>query len=72
MKIFQIVQSVNNMSSGPTYSVGELAEKLSRAGHFVKVNTFGVEPEKWPFDVALENIYGLFDAVQKCLLGLKG
>ncbi len=57
MNITQILQSVNNMSAGPTYSVGSIAEELSKTGHDVTVMSFGVPPQKWSFRVELDNTY---------------
>jgi glycosyltransferase involved in cell wall biosynthesis len=53
MRISQIIQSVDNLSAGPTYSVAKLADELHKLGEDVSVLTLGRPPKAWPYDTPL-------------------
>ena len=57
MNITQILQGVDNLSAGPTYSVGFLAHHLAGRSHSVRVLSLGEEPTSWPYAAPLY-IYG--------------
>jgi len=54
MKIIQIVQSISNLSAGPTYSVGSLAHYLTLKNHDTQLFALGEKPPKWPYTVTLK------------------
>ncbi|WP_133716207.1 glycosyltransferase [Methylocaldum gracile] len=58
MKIHQVLQSVDNPSAGPTYSVGALAHHLRLRGHDVTVAALGKDPEEWPHRAQLRTFDG--------------
>lgn len=68
MKVCQIVQSVSNMSAGPTYSVGSLADELTNLNCEAKVCSFSKHTDEWPFKVDLINSYEALESFG--LLGL--
>lgn len=53
MRIHQIIQSVNNPSAGPTYSVARLADELHKLGEEASVLTLGQPPAQWPYEAPL-------------------
>ena len=63
MNICHILQSVNNMSAGPTYSVGSVAQELSWIDNNVHVCAFGENPVTWPFDVELVNFHNRLELI---------
>ena len=54
MKIFQIIQRVDNPSAGPTYSVSRLASELRALGEDAAVLSLGTAPQAWPDEVPLQ------------------
>lgn len=48
MRSIQIIQGVRNTSSGPTYTVGRLANELCMLGEDSSVLTLGTHPSHWP------------------------
>jgi glycosyltransferase involved in cell wall biosynthesis len=61
MRISQIIQSVDNLSAGPTYSVARLADELHKLGEDVSVLTLGRPPKEWPYDTPLRIHDGAFE-----------
>ena len=57
MKVIQALQSVDNMSAGPTHSVGYLSDLLVKHNHQVTVMALGKQPRIWPHASDLE-VYG--------------
>ena len=57
MRIIQVLQSVNNMSAGPTHSVGYLSDQLVKLDHQVTVMALGDMPDAWPHASSLD-VYG--------------
>jgi glycosyltransferase involved in cell wall biosynthesis len=61
MRIHQIIQSVNNPSAGPTYSVARLAGELHKLGEEASVLTLGQPPAQWPYETPLKIHDGLLE-----------
>ena len=61
MRNYQIIQSVNNLSAGPTYSVTRLADELHRLGEESHVLTLGQPPALWPYATQLSIHDGLLE-----------
>lgn len=59
MKVTQVLQGVDNLSAGPTYSVGALSQYLNALGNDVAVLAFGRRPAQWPFTSELNIPAGL-------------
>lgn len=53
MKIYHIIQGINNVSAGPSYSVGAISQHLAARGNQVEVMAFGSRPAEWPFGTSL-------------------
>ncbi|HLF97411.1 MAG TPA: glycosyltransferase [Methylococcaceae bacterium] len=58
MKIFQVIQGVDNLSAGPTYSVGYLSHHLAERKHETKVLALGTQPAVWPYASSLDIFSG--------------
>lgn len=54
MKIIHILQNINNLSAGPTYSVGSIAHYLTLRNHQVELFALGKKPLIWPYKVTLK------------------
>ena len=63
MDIFQVLQSVDNPSAGPTYSVGFLSHYLTARKHHVTVVALGPPPSQWPYRSSLKGFGGLASKV---------
>jgi glycosyltransferase involved in cell wall biosynthesis len=61
MRISQIIQSVDNLSAGPTYSVAKMADELQKLGEDVSVLTLGKPPKEWPYETTLRVHDGIFE-----------
>lgn len=54
MKIYQIIQGIDNPSAGTTYSVGYLSHNLALLKHDVTVMALGGRPPYWPYNSTLQ------------------
>lgn len=65
MRIYQLLQGVDNLSAGPTYSVGLLSHYLALREHVVTVMALGKRTTAWPHASSLETYSSAL-----CRLGL--
>ncbi len=59
MKIYQIIQGIDNPSAGTTHSVGYLSHNLALLKHEVTVMALGGRPPQWPYNSTLQVFDGL-------------
>lgn len=59
MKIYQIIQGIDNPSAGTTHSVGYLSHNLALLNHDVTVMALGSRPPQWPYKSTLQVFDGL-------------
>lgn len=59
MKIYQIIQGIDNPSAGTTYSVGCLSHNLALLKHDVTVMALGNRPPQWSYDSSLQVFDGM-------------